>query len=187
MLKNKLSMIMLIAAGLIIGLGAGVAGLVTAQTTGIDSNERVNQVANVNDDVSQAATGQTIATTAPSTTTAPATAAESRGHAPLGGDGVISSINGTTIVMTEEADEGGAAYTVDASNATVTNNGVAGNLADLKVGDKIFVQGPVNGTNVTATAVFVGRGACKGFGYDKNNQSDNDGSTGGSNSTSTNQ
>ena len=77
-------------------------------------------------------------------------------HAPLGGDGVVSSISGTTIVMGEESDEGGSSYTVDTSKATVTNNGTSASLSDVKVGEKIFVQGSVNGTNVTATSISLG-------------------------------
>ncbi|HEV7424506.1 MAG TPA: hypothetical protein VGO21_04960, partial [Candidatus Paceibacterota bacterium] len=94
------------------------------------------------------------------------------GHAPLGGDGVVSSINGTTIVVSEETDEGGASYTIDASKATVTNAGVAGSLADVKVGAKIFVEGTTTGTNVLATSISLGH---KGEHADKAN--DSDGST----------
>ena len=93
--------------------------------------------------------------TTPATTTEPAET-NTHGHRPLGGDGVISSITGSTIVMAEEGDEGAAAYTVDASKATVTNNGAAATLADLKVGDKVFVDGPVAGTTVTATTISLG-------------------------------
>lgn len=59
--------------------------------------------------------------------------------------------------MQEESDEGGASYTVDASNATVTNNGASASLSDIEVGDKIFVQGTVSGNNVAATSVSIGR------------------------------
>lgn len=72
---------------------------------------------------------------------------ETHKHAPMGGDGIVASINGTTIVIGEEADEGGASYTVDASKVT--------NLPAIKVGDKIFVQGSVNGTNVSATSISL--------------------------------
>ncbi len=85
------------------------------------------------------------------------------GHAPLGNDGNITAINGTTITMSEEADEGGASYTVNAAGAAVTNNGAAAQLSDLKVGDKIFVNGTVSGTNVTATQISTGMGG-HGFG-----------------------
>ncbi len=58
--------------------------------------------------------------------------------------------------MGEESDEGGVSYTVDASKATVTNDGVAGNLSDIKVGQKIFVEGTTTGTNVVATSISLG-------------------------------
>jgi hypothetical protein len=86
----------------------------------------------------------------------PGVAEKGHGHAPLGGDGVVSSITGTTIVVGEESDEGGASYTIDASKATITNNGAAATLADVKVGAKIFVQGVTTGTNVVATSISVG-------------------------------
>src|SRR5579859_7585683 len=78
------------------------------------------------------------------------------GHAPLGGDGNVVSINGTTIVMQEESEEGGASYTVDASNATFKKNGATATIADIKVGDKIFVQGTTSGTSVAATSISDG-------------------------------
>lgn len=82
---------------------------------------------------------------------------ETHGYRPLGGDGIIASINGSTIVVGEEADEGNASYTVDASKATISGkNGVAVALTDLKIGDKIFVAGSVSGTNVTATSISLG-------------------------------
>ena len=97
------------------------------------------------------------------------------GHAPMGGDGIVASINGTTIVMNEEADEGGASYTVDASNATVTKNGATGQLSDIKVGDKIFVQGTTSGMNVTATMISVGHpGGHRDFGKNDNDKETND-------------
>lgn len=38
----------------------------------------------------------------------------------------------------------------------MTNNGTAATLADVKVGDKIFVQGTNSGTNVKATSISLG-------------------------------
>ncbi len=78
------------------------------------------------------------------------------GHAPLGGDGNVTAINGTTLAMQEEADEGGALYTVNASNAIVTKDGNSAQLSDIKVGDKVFVKGTVDGTTVTATSLSAG-------------------------------
>jgi hypothetical protein len=131
--------IALVIGGL--GLLGGIAGTVAMQT--------------------YAQTNSTAATTTQQSTTA-ADAAKPHGHAPLGGDGNVTAINGTTITITEEADEGGASYTVDASKATVTNKGATAALTDLKVGDKIFVQGTTSGTNVAATSVSLGHPGGRG-------------------------
>lgn len=131
-MKNKTAPI-IAGAMAVVGLIAGVATMAGAQSVSTTSSSST-----------------AITSTQPSTQ-------EQHGHAPLGGDGVISSINGTTIVVSEEADEGGASYTIDASKATITNKGGAtATLADLKIGDKIFVQGAVNGTSVSATSISLG-------------------------------
>lgn len=127
-----------IIAGLALmgGVGAGYAGLASAQTTTAD------------------ALGTTTAVHRGDR--------EGRGagkHAALGNDGVVTSVTGTTIVMNEEADEGGAAYTVDASGATVRKNGATSTVSAITVGDKIFVKGTVTGTSVVATEIRDGRGA----------------------------
>jgi hypothetical protein len=108
-----------------------------------------------------AVAGATAIASAETATTSTGSAVQSavpkmHGHSPLGGDGIVASISGTTIVMTEESDEGGASYTIDASKASVTNNGAAGSISDINVGEKIFVQGTVSGTNVAATSISVG-------------------------------
>ncbi|MDB5260458.1 MAG: hypothetical protein JWN37_689 [Candidatus Nomurabacteria bacterium] len=128
----------LLAISLLAGAGAGIASLASAQSTGT--------------------TGSTTTASVQSTATANTNPnnTKAQGHAPLGGDGNITSINGTTIVMTEEADEGGAAYTIDASTATVTKDGVASTLANLAIGDKIFVKGVTTGTNIVATNISSG-------------------------------
>src|SRR5271166_6230450 len=105
-LKSKLA-IPLAALGLMLagGIVAGVTTMASAQTTA----------------PSTIAPSSTT-TDAPDTSSAAAEGAEPKthGHAPLGGDGVVSSVSGSTIVIGEESDEGGASYTVDASKATVT-------------------------------------------------------------------
>jgi hypothetical protein len=116
---------------------------------------------------------QTHAQTATTDTTAVADSTKPIGHAPIGGDGNITAINGTSITMAEEANEGGASYTVDASKATVTNNGATASFSDLKVGDKIFVQGTTSGTNVVATSVSLGHPG-GGFGHGRPNDNDAD-------------
>ena len=129
--KVPLSILAVALAG---GIGAGATSLVSAQTAN------------------------------PATTTVTTNAGEGtggiggmfKGHAPLGNDGIVSSVTGTTIVMNEEADEGGASYTVDASGATYTKDGTAATIADIKVGDKIFVKGAVTGNSVIATGISLG-------------------------------
>ena len=68
----------------------------------------------------------------------------------------ISNITGSTITIGEEVDEGGASYTVNVGSATITKAGVAATIADLKVGDKVFVQGAVTGNTVQATSISDG-------------------------------
>lgn len=106
---------------------------------------------------------------------------KAHGHAPLGGDGIVASLSGTTIVMTEESNENGASYTIDASGATVTKDGVSAQLSDIKVGDKIFVQGNVSGTNVSATSISLGH---PGEWQDKANDTDGTSAEEGSESSS---
>lgn len=135
MKMTKTAAMLLTAAGLL----GGVAGTVAFQTK------------------AQTTTAAAATSTAQTATAANGTAqTRPHGHAPLGGDGNITAINGNTITMQEEADEGGALYTVDASNATVTNNGATSTLSALKIGDKIFVQGTTSGNNVVASSVSLG-------------------------------
>lgn len=88
-----------------------------------------------------------------------------RGHAGVRAPGVIgtvASISGSTITVTAKAGPNGtpaaATYTVDASNATVTKAGASSSVANITAGDTVFVQGTVNGTSVTATAIRDGIG-----------------------------
>lgn len=48
------------------------------------------------------------------------------------------------------------AYTVDASNATVTKNNASSSVSAIAAGDQVFVRGTVSGTNVAATMVRDG-------------------------------
>ena len=158
MLKDKLSAPLIAGGMAIIGLVAGIATMASAQTVAPTPA------------TTTAAVTQTVDTPEPGDV---ADATTTHGHAPIGGDGIVSSITGTTIVMAEESDEGGASYTIDASKATVTNNGAAATLADVKVGTKIFVSGATSGTNVTATSISVG-----GHGGHMDKANDTDGTAG---------
>jgi hypothetical protein len=134
------------ASALMGGLVAGVASMAGAQTT-----------------------------TTPGTTATPTTEhMGSHGHAPEGQDGNITAISGSTITLQEEADEGGATYTVDASSATVNKDGVAAALSDLKVGDKVFIDGTVSGNNVAATSINTGERGHHDKGGDNETNDDGD-------------
>jgi hypothetical protein len=132
---NKKTLSLLAGVALLGGAVAGVTGLASAQTSTATNTT---------------ASG-TVETNRP------------HGHRPLGQDGVISAINGTSVTIAEEADEGNGTYTVDAS--------AAGDLSALKVGDKVFVEGTVNGTNVKATSI----GSHKDRGQDHEDPSDDTG------------
>lgn len=154
MFKNKVSKYLLTGGMAALGLAAGIGGMAAAQSANTAASTATTN----------ASTSTTVDIPEPGDV---ADAPRTRGHAPLGGDGVVTSISGTTIVMGEEADEGGASYTIDASKATFTVNGATGTIADVKVGQKIFVQGPLTGTNVAATKVSVGHpGGHMGKGHD---------------------
>jgi hypothetical protein len=149
MFKSKTSTGLFAGVMAVVGMVAGTAFMVSAQTA-----PTTTAVINPSSSSSQAVDKPESANDPADTDTG---TPEVHKHAPLGGDGVVASITGSTIVVAEESDEGGASYTVDASKATVTNkSGVRASLSDIKVGDKVFVQGVVNGTNVAATSISLG-------------------------------
>ena len=154
-MENKTSKVLLTGVGILTGLGLGLAGVAAAQT----------------------ATSPVTTTGATSvvTTSVTGTPSQPQGHRPLGKDGIVVSVSGTTVIMAEESDEGGATYTVDASGATVTNNGSTVDLSSLTAGEKIFVEGTVSGTTVTATSLSTGPGGPGGGGHRPN---DGDGDAG---------
>jgi hypothetical protein len=149
MLKSKSTLVFGTMA--LVGLMSGVAVMASAQSTTSTATPVSATVKTQTMDTPEPGDVADVPGVAESQTSA-----KTHGHAPLGGDGVVASINGTTIVVGEESDEGGASYTIDASKATVTNNNVAATLADVKVGAKIFVQGTTSGTNVSATSISIG-------------------------------
>lgn len=151
-LKNKIGM-PLLAAAMVAGMGLGALGVANAQ-----SANAADTTAAVTTTAGTAQTAATVDTTGTTDPTDATTAAHPRGHAPQGGDGIVASISGTTVTMTEEADEGGATYTIDASGATVSKDGASATLSSIAVGDKIFVKGTVTGTNVVATSINDGHG-----------------------------
>lgn len=78
--------------------------------------------------------------------------------------GTVSAISGNTVTVSQTRmgrpdqtqESAPTIYSVDASNATITKNGSASSLSAIAVGDTVMVQGTVNGTSVTATAIRDG-------------------------------
>jgi Domain of unknown function (DUF5666) len=74
-------------------------------------------------------------------------------------DGSVTAINGTTITLSHASrgtNDAATVYTVDASAAKINKNGAASTLSAISVGDQLFVEGTVSGTNVVATQVNDG-------------------------------
>lgn len=77
--------------------------------------------------------------------------------------GTIAAINGTTLTITGGQNHSGT-YTVNAANAKVTKDGAAATLASYAVGERVMVEGTIDGTNITATNISNQKGFGKGGG-----------------------
>ena len=88
--------------------------------------------------------------------------------------GSISAINGNTLTVTTMAS---TTYTVDASNAKILQGPNAVSLSTLTVGEKVIIQGTINGTSVIATTVIdqVGRSNVQGSGQQDRGQGGDNG------------
>ena len=85
--------------------------------------------------------------------------------------GTVSAVDGNTITVTGKQglnSTTATVYTVDASNAKVTKNNVAGTVADIKQGDTVSVRGTVSGNNVVATTIRDGAMPGRGIGQGGN-------------------
>lgn len=68
--------------------------------------------------------------------------------------GKITAITGTSITIVGKSN---TTYSVDATNAKITKGkNTAATLSDLAVGNMIVVEGTLNGTTVSATAIRIG-------------------------------
>jgi hypothetical protein len=82
--------------------------------------------------------------------------------------GTVSAVSGNIITVTSTrrampATAGGTpvaptttTYTVDATNAKITKNNVAGTISSIAVGDTIMAEGTLTGTNLVATTIRDG-------------------------------
>jgi len=93
-----------------------------------------------------------------------------------GVSGTVTAVSGNIITVSGRtgfsSTTATVTYTVDATNATVRKNNATSTVGSIAVGDKLFAQGTVSGTNVTATAItdgMMGRG--NGMGQNGNNSS----------------
>ena len=75
--------------------------------------------------------------------------------------GIVTSINGTIIIVTTKDN---IQYTVDASKATIMKASDQSNInpsivtiSDIKVGDAIVVRGVIADTEITAQKIFDGK------------------------------
>ena len=80
--------------------------------------------------------------------------------------GTVASVSGNIITVTSTHGTGTnvttTTYTIDATNAKITKNNVAGAISDVVAGDTVMARGTLTGTNLVATTVRdgqVGKGA----------------------------
>ncbi len=89
----------------------------------------------------------------------------------MGIAGTVASVSGNTITVTSKGgwnSTAGTTYTVDATNATVSKDGVSSSVSSIATGDMVMVQGTVNGASVTATAIHDGKGPKEGMPFGQN-------------------
>ena len=65
--------------------------------------------------------------------------------------GKVSAINGSIISITNNSN---VTYSVDATNAKITQGNTTVTITSIVVGDTIVAQGTINGTSVIATSVM---------------------------------
>jgi hypothetical protein len=65
--------------------------------------------------------------------------------------GTVASTNGASLTVTNASN---ITYTVDASSATIVKANATSTVSNISVGDRVVVQGAVNGTSITAFSVI---------------------------------
>ena len=75
--------------------------------------------------------------------------------------GTVSAISGNTITVTGKQGFGMnsvvTTFTIDATNAKITKDNVAGTISNVLVGDTVMAQGTLTGTNLVATMIRDGQ------------------------------
>ena len=150
MTKKKLA-VPLLAIATLAGAAAGFAGMVSAQTAVVPTTTTVTSVQ------TSTVTPSTTSGTSVELPESQSQLENQQGETGSHTDGNVTAINGTTFTLTEESNEGGAVYTVNAGAATVTKNGATSALSAIAVGDKVSVEGAISGNTITATTVSAGQ------------------------------
>ena len=79
----------------------------------------------------------------------------------LGVFGTVISVSGNIVTVSGKQGFGATAttttFTVDATNAKIMKNNVAGTISSIAVGDTIMAQGTLTGTNLVATMIRDGQ------------------------------
>jgi hypothetical protein len=71
------------------------------------------------------------------------------GQPVIGGN--VTAVSGSTLTVTNASN---ITYTIDASSAVVDREGATSTVSNVIVGDRIIVQGTVNGTTMTASSII---------------------------------
>lgn len=139
MKKETLARVAIGTVGVIAGLGAGLAGIASAQGIGTASNAsstmphiHMGMGHGMMDDGPDGMKGD-----------------HGRGHGVMG---TVTAVSGTTITITGKD---GKTYTIDASSAQIGKIETI-TAGDVHVGDTLGVEGTLSGTNVTAKHIMDG-------------------------------
>lgn len=79
----------------------------------------------------------------------PASIIKGNGQPVIGGS--VTAISGTKLTVTNASN---VTYTVDVSSATIEKGRATSTVSQIAVGDRVVVQGTVNGSSVTASSVI---------------------------------
>jgi hypothetical protein len=63
---------------------------------------------------------------------------------------MVASVSGNTLTITNVSN---VTYTVDASSAKIVKGNATSTISNISAGDRVIVQGAVNGTAITASSV----------------------------------
>jgi hypothetical protein len=74
---------------------------------------------------------------------------QGNGQPVVGGN--VATVSGTALSVTNKSN---VTYTVDVSGAVISKNNATSSASDINVGDRVVVQGTINGTSITASSII---------------------------------